>query len=232
MKKIIVITISINIMFEYKTLTHNTQFGITYQMSPVMKNYIDCLVNPYYLRYGLAIFHGNKIFGDDYQDIIHNMYQTSIQKLGISPNSMHKYGAENVIGMDQLNKLLFELTPFIQEYFGLDPTKNLQLFYDFTVHYGKNLDRELKEHVDDSDITINICLKNDFKNTGLIFTQTVNTLFSRASNKSIEVHMKSGDILIHSGKQPHQVISYQEDLKDSMERVNLILWFKLVHPLH
>ena len=231
MKKILIITLNLIIMFTNKLPPHNTLFGITYEMSPVMKNYIDWLVNPYYLRYGLAIFEGSKVLGDEYQETIAQLYQTSINKLTKSPNSMHKYGSENVINSDTLNKLLFQLTPFIQEYYGLDLTKDLQLFYDFTVHYGKTLDHELKEHIDDSDITINICLRNDFKNTGLIFTQTINTLFSKKSNKSIEVNMNPGDILIHSGKQPHQVISYQEDFQDSTkERVNLILWLKLTNP--
>lgn len=43
------------------------------------------------------------------------------------------------------------------------------MFTDFSVHYGNGYDSYLAEHVDDSDITINICLKNNNNFTGLRF---------------------------------------------------------------
>ena len=62
----------------------------------------------------------------------------------------------------------------------------------------------MDEHVDDSDITINICLKNKNDFTGLRFNEIPDTLFScKNTNKTIFASMNEGDILIHCGKQRH-----------------------------
>ena len=39
----------------------------------------------------------------------------------------------------------------------------MELYKDFSVHYSKTKDKKLQKHVDDSDITINICLQNTKK---------------------------------------------------------------------
>ena len=205
------------------------KFGVNYIMSPAMRNYVDNLDNPHYLRFGLAIFNSEFIFGENYQSIIDKFYQTSISKLDESQNSMHKYGSFDIIDSENLTILMNQLNPFITEYFGINPTKKLYLYSDFSVHYGRYLDTKLDEHVDDSDITINICLRNNLSSTGLNFTKIVDTLFSRSSHKSVEVDLKEGQILIHRGKQPHKVCELSsEDLSSQdSERVNLILWLKL-----
>jgi hypothetical protein len=211
-------------------LTHNINYGLKYQMSPVMENYVNSLVNPHFLKFGLAIFPSKFVFGENFQTILDKILNTSIKKIGKSPNTLHKYGADNVIENDDLSNLINSLLPFINEYFGIDPCKKLSLFVDFSVHYSNNMDTKLEEHRDDSDITINICLKNNLKSTGLVFSQIADTLFSKKSNKSFGIDLNPGDILIHRGSQSHQVLSMSKDDKDNSEvsRVNLILWFKII----
>ena len=207
-----------------KTIKTNPKFGL-YEFSSLMIKYLEHIDNPYLLRYGLSIFPSDFVFGEKSKEILNQIYNKSLKKMELSPNSMHKYGAENVITDEQLNLIKSNMLPYIYEVFGIDLTKKCKLYTNFSVHYGKDFDKELKEHVDDSDITINICLKNNLNLTGLQFNSTPDTLFSCKHNKMIQIDIKEGDILIHSGKQPHEVI--KQNIIDG-ERVNLILWLKFI----
>lgn len=205
---------------------HNPKFGAEYEISPTMQNYLDSVKSLPLLRYGLSIFSSKFVFGENYQRILDSIYNNSLRKIGESPNSMHKYGSGDVITKEDFNCLKSSLLGYICEVFGIDPCKECYLYTDFSVHYGSafGYDYKLDEHVDDSEITINICLKNTQKYTGLKFNQTPNTLFSIVHNKSILVDLEEGDILIHNGKQRHEVV--QNSSANYGERVNLVLWLK------
>ena len=211
---------------QVKKFIHNTKFGTEYEISPAMQNYLDSLKSQVLMRYGLSIFSSKFVFGEDSQKILDTMHSTSLRKMGESPNTMHKYGSGDVITMEYLDKIKSSLLGYIYEVFGIDPCKKCYLFTDFSVHYGIGYkhDTKLDEHVDDSEITINICLKNTQDYTGLRFNQIPDTLFSFKNDKSVFVSMEAGDILIHSGRQRHEVV--QNSNPNSGERVNLILWLK------
>ena len=116
---------------------------------------------------------------------------------------------------------------YIYEIYGIDASRKCFVFTNFSVHYGYFHDQKLDEHVDDSDITVNICLKNTQNFTGLKFNQTPDTLFSFKHNKPILVDMEEGDVLIHSGKQPHEVCQKVVNSENKFgERVNLVIWLK------
>ncbi len=212
-----------------KKFIHNPKFGNEYEISPAMQNYLDSLKSQVLMRYGLSIFSSKFVFGENHQNVLDSIYNKSLRKLGESPNSMHKYGAGDVITIECMDKIKSSLLGYIYEVFGIDPCKKCYLFTDFSVHYGSGYgyDHKLDEHVDDSEITINICLKNTQDYTGLRFKQIPDTLFSFKNDKSIFVNMEEGDILIHSGKQRHEVV--QNSKPNSGERVNLILWLKFIH---
>lgn len=210
-------------------MRHNPKFGETYEVSPAMNNYLASLKNQQFLRYGLSLFTSQFIFGEKHEQIIDDLYKRSIHKIEGSPNTMHKYGASNVINSGELEQLKKILLPYIYEVFDVDPCKKCTLFTDFSVHYGFLRDDKLDEHVDDSDITVNICLKNTKEFTGLKFNQIPDTLFSIKANKPILVNLDKGDVLVHSGKQRHEVIkNYEKETVDYGERVNLILWLKFL----
>jgi hypothetical protein len=214
-------------------IKHNPKFGETYEASPVMKTYLQSLKSLSLLRYGLSFFTSEFIFGEKYEQILESMYNRSLCKIGVSPNTMYKYGASDVITMDELDKLKMSLLPYIYEVFGIDPCKKCYLFTNFSVHYSNYHDTKLDEHMDDSEITVNICLKNTQNFTGLKFNQIPDTLFSFKDvedvkeDKTILVNLEMGDILIHSGKQRHEVVqTVLEDTNHNGQQVNLILWFK------
>jgi hypothetical protein len=198
-------------------------------MSPVMKMYINKLRYPKLIKDGIASFSAEIIFGDKYKEICQELYINSLKKLAQSPNSMHKYGSEDILSILYYNTILMNISPFIYEYFNLNLTSKLILYKDFTVHYGKKLDTKLDIHVDDSDITINICLKNNLNYTGLVFSGVTNTLFSvKNNNNIILVDTEEYDVIIHRGNHPHQVRELFE-LNDDLNknRINLILWLKV-----
>lgn len=208
-------------------MRHNPKFGESYEVSPAMNNYLTRLKNPQFIRYGLSLFTSEFIFGEKHEQIIDDLYKKSLHKMERSPNTMHKYGASDVINSDELEQLKNRLLPYIYEVFDVNPCKECTLFTDFSVHYGFLRDEKLDEHVDDSDITVNICLKNTKGFTGLKFNQIPDTLFSIKSNKCIMVNLEKGDVLVHSGKQRHEVIkNFEKESIDCGERVNLVLWLK------
>ena len=195
-------------------------------MSPLMTTYVKSLKNPILLRYGISFITSEFVFGEKHKEIIKSLYMKCHSKLGSSPNSMHKYGASNVISNNEFEEIKKTLLPYIFEVFGIDPSKKCILHTHFSVHYGKYCDKKLDEHIDDSDITINICLKNTQTNTGLKFNQVPNTLFSSAKNSSVTINLEEGDIIIHLGNQPHQVLLQNYD--NDNQRINLVLWLKFV----
>jgi hypothetical protein len=216
-----------NLTNQTKNFRHNSNFASG--LTPQIQNYLNSLKSSAslpLLRYGLSVFSSKFVFGENYQQILNSIYSTSLHKLAKSPNTMHNYGSENVITTEYFNILKSSLLEYIYEVYGIDLGKKCYLYTNFSVHYGNSFgyDYKLDEHVDDSEITINICLKNTQNYTGLKFNQVPDTLFSIKHNKSIIVDLDEGDILIHSGKQRHQVI--QNISPNNGERVNLVLWLK------
>ena len=94
--------------------------------------------------------------------------------------------------------------------------------HSYIVRYSKSRDRDLGFYVEDSFLTINLCLNDNFEGSELVFegsrcprhfeTPTVD------SERSCIDH-KKGYIVSHHGKNRH----YVKDIEDG-ERYDLIIW--------
>ena len=182
----------------------------------------------YLLKCGIIKTNCNTIFGENYKEIINKMYLKATQNLGKSPNSMHKYGNSDIIEKNELEILEGMTKKIICNNYGFNENKKMSLFIDFSVHYGGINDKKLDIHRDDSDITINICLKNNFKTTGLRFHMISDSLYSFYKYKIFDIDLEEGDVVIHRGDHEHEVVKNQEIENLDKNRVNLILWFKFI----
>ncbi len=150
-------------------------------------------------------------------------------KLKKSPNTMHKVGASDICDISFIEKIKNIADFYGKNYYDFDKKRNLVLFKDFTVHYdNNNLDKKLDVHYDDSDITVNICLKNTMEvseSTELTYYGSTNSLLTKKRNqKMINFGFQTGEIVIHKGKHLHSV----SNVYGNGERVNLVMWFKYV----
>ncbi|KAG6525329.1 hypothetical protein ZIOFF_015285 [Zingiber officinale] len=88
------------------------------------------------------------------------------------PNTMNKYGAVlDDFGLEaMLNKLMEEyISPMARVFFPEIGGSTLDSHHGFVVEYGKDKDVELGFHVDDSEVTLNVCLGKDFSGGQLFF---------------------------------------------------------------
>ena len=94
--------------------------------------------------------------------------------------------------------------------------------HSYVVRYSDQLDRELGFHVDNSLLTINLCLNDGFLGSELVFEgercpSHIDTLCAESERVCIE--HKKGFMVLHHGKNRHYVNSII-----SGERYNLIIW--------
>ena len=209
-----------------RLLKHNPKFGKEYTQSEVMTKYIDCVENHTSLKRGCPVFNGASLFGDSFDEKLTQWYSHCINTMTKSPNTMHKFGSCGSLTSQDFANLMVVLRPFINEYFGEKYCNKLKLYQQFSVHYSTATDRKLDEHVDDSDITINICLKNTFgsKSSTIHFNESPDTLFSKSESKPFGISLSRGDVLIHKGNRAHYVTDIGNN--NEGERCNLILWLK------
>jgi predicted 2-oxoglutarate/Fe(II)-dependent dioxygenase YbiX len=76
---------------------------------------------------------------------------------------------------------------------------------------------DLSEHVDDSEVTLNVCLGKEFQGGSLYFKGIKGTESEYKEN--IEYNHKVGKAVLHVGKHIHGANKIE-----SGERVNLIIW--------
>ena len=99
--------------------------------------------------------------------------------------------------------------------------ERLDYIHGFTIRYTTNeLDRNLSRHLDQSQITFNLCLHNDDSIGSKIWfngvRDDINTM-----NENISISLSTNEAIIHSGQHWHST----EDIENG-ERINLILWFR------
>ena len=105
-------------------------------------------------------------------------------------------------------------------------SKEQNLYYDtiysYIVRYGANMDTSLGFHVDDSLITINLCLNDDFEGSDLIFQGIrcpIHIDSPCVDNEKVHIKHQKGLAVLHHGKNRH----YIEPIERG-ERYNLIVW--------
>ncbi len=143
-----------------------------------------------------------------------------------TPNSMHGYGA--VLGELGLGALLQSLreqlvAPLAALHYADVGGTELDGEYGFLAEYGgADADDDLGFHVDDSAVTLNLCLGESFSGSELYFRglrcdehrQTGST-----PNETIEFEHVVGTAILHAGRHRHGVHSILRG-----RRRNLILW--------
>ena len=141
------------------------------------------------------------------------------------PNSMNNYGAilddfgfeaclEQMISQF-VNVLSYVLFPYIGA--------TLDHHHAFMVEYEMGKDQALSMHVDDSDVTLNVCLGNTFSNGELLFTGVrcnhhQSTTHPLRGEECVVEH-KVGQACIHVGRHRHSAMPITNG-----QRYNLILW--------
>ncbi|XP_060969107.1 2-oxoglutarate and iron-dependent oxygenase domain-containing protein CP2 isoform X1 [Cannabis sativa] len=141
------------------------------------------------------------------------------------PNTMNKYGAVlDDFGMESmLDKLMNEfIRPMSKVFFSDVGGSSLDLHHGFVVEYGMDRDVELGFHVDDSEVTLNVCLGKQFSGGELFFRgvrceQHVNS--ETQPEESFDYSHVPGRAVLHRGRHRHGARA-----TTSGNRINLILW--------
>jgi len=150
-------------------------------------------------------------------------FENTLQKLKVPirrPNSMNNYGVIlDDVGFTPLihelqTKYLIPLTKIL---FPHSYGANLDMHHAFIVRYKQGEDLDLAMHIDDSEVTLNVCLGKDFTGGTLNFYGIKGEPTEK--KEDFEYNHKKGIAILHSGKHWHEANKIQ-----SGERCNLILW--------
>ncbi|XP_026663516.2 2-oxoglutarate and iron-dependent oxygenase domain-containing protein CP2-like isoform X3 [Phoenix dactylifera] len=141
------------------------------------------------------------------------------------PNTMNKYGAVlDDFGLEaMLNKLMEEfICPISKVFFPEVGGSTLDSHHGFVVEYGKDKDVELGFHVDDSEVTLNICLGKQFSGGELFFRGVRCDKHVNSETQPEEIFDYShvpGQAVLHRGRHRHGARA-----TTSGHRINLLLW--------
>lgn len=141
------------------------------------------------------------------------------------PNTMNKYGVVlDDFGFESmLDKLMINFVkPLASVLFPDVGGSTLDTHHGFVVEYSKDRDRDLGFHVDDSEVTINVCLGKKFTGGGLFFRGVrcdTHVNLDAHAEEIFEYSHVPGQAVLHAGRHRHGA---KEIL--SGHRMNLILW--------
>lgn len=140
-------------------------------------------------------------------------------------NSLSDYGFDLApLGFAPLLKALLEhcIEPWRERLFPELKLPPLDRVHGFLVEYGTGRDQDLAYHVDDSELTLNLCLDGDFVGSEVVFAG-LRCLEHRQrpidAAERIAVEHEPGVALLHAGALRHWVEPIQAGT-----RSNLILW--------
>ena len=138
------------------------------------------------------------------------------------PNSMHAYGATfEQLGLVHLGRRWLEqlLQPLGELHFGLSA---LDTLHAFAVHYAGDADLDLDLHVDQSDLTLNLCLDGWFEGGDLELSgaRCMDHLDLVAQPPELHrIQHAPGQAVVHRGSVRHSVRPLEAG-----RRRGLILW--------
>ncbi|XP_031499566.1 2-oxoglutarate and iron-dependent oxygenase domain-containing protein CP2-like [Nymphaea colorata] len=141
------------------------------------------------------------------------------------PNTMNKYGAVlDDFGMESmLNQLMHQfVSPMSKVFFPEVGGSSLDSHHGFIVEYGEDKDVSLGFHVDDSEVTLNICLGKQFSGGDLFFrgVRCDNHVNSDTHPEEIfDYSHVPGQAILHRGRHRHGARP-----TTSGNRINLLLW--------
>ncbi|KFK44383.1 hypothetical protein AALP_AA1G250200 [Arabis alpina] len=141
------------------------------------------------------------------------------------PNTMNKFGVVlDDFGFESMLQKLVDdfISPISQVLFPEVCGTSLDSHHGFIVEYGKDRDVDLGFHVDDSEVTLNVCLGKQFAGGELYFrgVRCDNHVNSESSEKEVfDYPHVPGRAILHRGRHRHGARA-----TTSGHRVNLILW--------
>ncbi|PIA33455.1 hypothetical protein AQUCO_04100111v1 [Aquilegia coerulea] len=141
------------------------------------------------------------------------------------PNTMNKYGAVlDDFGLEtMLDNLMNDfIRPISRVFFPEVGGTSLDSHHGFVVEYGKDRDYELGFHVDDSEVTLNVCLGKQFSGGELFFRGVRCDKHVNTDTQAEEVFDYShvpGNGVLHRGRHRHGARP-----TTSGHRTNLLLW--------
>ncbi|KAG6391660.1 hypothetical protein SASPL_149417 [Salvia splendens] len=141
------------------------------------------------------------------------------------PNTMNKYGVVlDDFGMEtMLEKLMVDfIRPISKVFFPGVGGSNLDTHHGFVLEYGIDRDVDLGFHVDDSEVTLNVCVSRQFSGGELFFRgvrcdKHVNT--ETHSEEIFDYSHVPGRAVLHCGRHRHGARA-----TTSGKRINLVLW--------
>ncbi|XP_074329575.1 2-oxoglutarate and iron-dependent oxygenase domain-containing protein CP2-like [Apium graveolens] len=141
------------------------------------------------------------------------------------PNTMNAYGAVlDDFGLEtMLDKLMEDfIRPISKIFFPEVGGATLDSHHGFVVEYGTDRDADLGFHVDDSEVTLNVCLGEQFSGGELFFRGVRCDKHVNIESKPEEIfdyaHVP-GRAVIHRGRHRHGARS-----TTSGHRVNMLVW--------
>nr|XP_009774210.1 PREDICTED: uncharacterized PKHD-type hydroxylase At1g22950-like [Nicotiana sylvestris] len=141
------------------------------------------------------------------------------------PNTMNKFGAVlDDFGLEtMLDKLMEDfIRPISRVFFTEVGGSTLDSHHGFVVEYGMDRDVDLGFHVDDSEVTLNVCLGKQFSGGELFFRgvrceKRVNT--ETQPEEIFDYSHVTGRAVLHRGRHRHGARA-----TTSGQRINLLLW--------
>ncbi|RYR17733.1 hypothetical protein Ahy_B03g062426 isoform A [Arachis hypogaea] len=151
----------------------------------------------------------------------------------IRPNTMNKYGTVlDDFGLQTMLAKLREnfISPLSKVFFAELGGSTLDAHHGFIVEYGKDRDIDLGFHVDDADITLNVCLGKQFSGGELFFRgmrcdKHINT--ESIAEEIFDYSHVPGQAVLHHGRHRHGARATTWG-----HRVNLVLWCRRYFHLH
>ncbi|KAK7390904.1 hypothetical protein VNO78_19094 [Psophocarpus tetragonolobus] len=141
------------------------------------------------------------------------------------PNIMNQYGAVlDDFGLEcMLGRLMSDyILPISRVFYSEIGGSSLDSHHGYIVEYGINRDVELGFHVDDSEVSLNICLGNEFSGGELFFRGVRCDEHVNSETQPGEIFDYShvpGHAILHPGRHRHGARP-----TTSGNRMNLILW--------
>ena len=126
------------------------------------------------------------------------------------PNSMHEHGVDLVkLGFGpRIDALLERLRPLLARLYRPFDGGELDGHHSYLVEYGPDLDESLAWHADDSEVTLNLCLGEEFTGAELTFLGLRCRDHMQTRPTPDEVHSfehHPGVLLLHAGLHRHRV---------------------------
>ncbi|EGG22148.1 putative prolyl 4-hydroxylase alpha subunit [Cavenderia fasciculata] len=171
--------------------------------------------------YSIRIF--NRQFCDKLREEVENFRKSGLPST--KPNSMNNYGLIlDEIGFTELftdlreNYLKYFTSYLYPDYNGAD----IDSHHAFIVQYKMNQDKDLGFHYDESDVTVNICLSDNFTGSSLYFKGILEK--EDTHNENFEYNHSPGQCIMHIGHHRHGANGLTGG-----ERSNLILWLRSIN---